>query len=151
MSVEKDARLFICARCQRQVIICRDCDRGNIYCSPQCSKAARRDSLRKANQRYQSTFKGKHKHAERQRRYRLRQRAKLQKIKKVTHQGYLNFTPHDSLSLQSDPQFEAVLNRPKTIVCHFCHRLCSPFLRTGFLHQSSRQAGLSFSSWPQGP
>jgi hypothetical protein len=30
--METDARLFNCARCHRQVVICSRCDRGNLYC-----------------------------------------------------------------------------------------------------------------------
>jgi hypothetical protein len=29
--MESSARLFTCARCRAQVLICRRCDRGNIY------------------------------------------------------------------------------------------------------------------------
>ena len=29
-----DARLFVCARCKRQVLICSRCDRGQEYCVP---------------------------------------------------------------------------------------------------------------------
>ena len=46
-----DARLFLCARCQRQVRICSYCDRGNQYCGPACARAARNESLRSAGAR----------------------------------------------------------------------------------------------------
>jgi len=29
--MQSSARLFNCARCRRQVVICSHCDRGNIY------------------------------------------------------------------------------------------------------------------------
>ena len=32
-----DARLFLCARCRRQVLICSRCDRGQQYCGARCS------------------------------------------------------------------------------------------------------------------
>ena len=32
-----DARLFLCARCQRQVRVCSRCDRGQQYCGARCS------------------------------------------------------------------------------------------------------------------
>ena len=32
-----DARLFLCARCRRQVLICSVCDRGQQYCGARCS------------------------------------------------------------------------------------------------------------------
>jgi len=44
-----DARLFLCARCQHQVVICSRCDRGQWYCAALCSGLARRESLRAAN------------------------------------------------------------------------------------------------------
>ena len=64
-----DARLFLCARCRRQVLICSRCDRGQRYCGARCSGPARRESLRAAGRRYQQTRRGRHCHAERQRRY----------------------------------------------------------------------------------
>jgi len=41
--MQSSARLFNCARCRRQVVICSHCDRGNIYCSKRCSQTARRE------------------------------------------------------------------------------------------------------------
>jgi len=79
--MQGSARLFNCARCRCQVVICSHCDRGNIYCGKRCSEAARRQSQREAGRRYQKTRRGGFAHAERQRRYRQRRRAK------VTHQG----------------------------------------------------------------
>ena len=64
-----DARLFLCARCRRQVLICSRCDRGQQYCGAGCSDLARRESLRAAGRRYQQSRRGRHCHAERQRRY----------------------------------------------------------------------------------
>ncbi len=47
------ARVFTCARCRRQVVICSHCDRGNRYCGPSCAHSARRHAQREAAQRYQ--------------------------------------------------------------------------------------------------
>ena len=83
------ARLFTCASCRRQVVLCRRCDHGNIYCSLSCSFRARRRSVRLAGQRYQDSRRGRHKHAERQRRYRERRRRSAHETpsltQKVTH------------------------------------------------------------------
>jgi len=67
------ARLFLCAKpdCRAQACICRDCDRGHIYCAD-CAPHARRRSLRRAGRRYQASRRGRIKHAERSRRYRCR-------------------------------------------------------------------------------
>ena len=49
-------------------------DRGHRYCSLNCSKMARQQSLRAAGKRYQKTRTGKFKNAERQKRHRERQK-----------------------------------------------------------------------------
>ena len=68
-------RLFNCPQCHRKVVLCPRCDRGNHYCSRECSESARREAQRLAGQRYQDSLPGRRKHAEeRQRRYRTRQR-----------------------------------------------------------------------------
>ena len=81
-----DARLFLCARCQRQVLICSRCDRGQQYCAMGCAGLARGESLRAAGHRYQQTRRGQHCHAERQRRYRTRCREGAS-AEIVTHHG----------------------------------------------------------------
>jgi hypothetical protein len=73
-------RLFLCARCRAQVVLCTRCDRGNVYCGSACSQAMRRASMRAAGRRYQHSRAGRFAHAQRARRYRLRR-------KNVTHQG----------------------------------------------------------------
>lgn len=129
--MENSARLFNCARCHRQVKICRRCDRGNIYCGAQCSQPARSESLSAAGWRYQRSRRGRFKHAERQRRYRSRWR-------KVTHQGSMPSPLDDLLSPES--KVTGTHNGPVPVVraqgmhCYFCKRLCSPFVRVDFLH-----------------
>lgn len=65
-----NCRLFVCARCGKTVLICSHCDHGNRYCGAECSKAARRDSVREAGRRYQKKRNGALGHSRRQRRYR---------------------------------------------------------------------------------
>jgi hypothetical protein len=77
-------RLYNCERCQVQVRICERCDHGNVYCAGGCAKIRRRESLRRAQARYQRSRGGARRHAARQRGWRERQR---QKPKIVTHQG----------------------------------------------------------------
>ena len=74
------ARLFLCAGCHAQALICSCCDRGQIYCAGDCADRARRRSLQCAGQRYQDGPPGRRRHAARQGRYRARD-------KKVTHHG----------------------------------------------------------------
>ena len=57
------ARLYLCALCRTQTFIFSPCDRGNIYCSALCSETSRSTSCKAANQRYQSTLKGRKKNA----------------------------------------------------------------------------------------
>ena len=79
-------RLFLCARCRVQVVLCSRCDRGNLYCGPTCSRAVRQASMREAGCRYQASRAGRFAHAERARRYRARR-------KNVTHQGSARGAP----------------------------------------------------------
>jgi hypothetical protein len=66
------ARLFLCNRCRLQVIICRRCDRGQVYCGPDCALGVRLRNQRDARRRYQATDRGRRMHADRSRRYRAR-------------------------------------------------------------------------------
>ncbi len=78
---EKTYRLYSCGRCAKQVRICRDCDRGNRYCAQECAQIRRRESLQRASERYQQSYRGACKHAARSRAWRQRD------AQKVTHQG----------------------------------------------------------------
>ena len=97
--MESTGRLYLCQRCRLQVIICRRCDRGQIYCSDACSKAARCEALRASSRRYQQSSKGRFKHAERAHRYRQRKN-------KVTHQGSTLPAQGDLLAANSVPDRE---------------------------------------------
>jgi hypothetical protein len=79
----KTYRLYSCRRCAQQVRICRDCDRGNIYCAGECAQICRRESKRRAAKHYQLSQRGASRHAHRQNAWRARQ------AQKVTHQGSL--------------------------------------------------------------
>ena len=92
----RSARLYNCARCHHQVIICSHCDRGQSYCSGTCSIQSRREKQQEANGRYQSTVKGRHFHATRQQQYRQRQK------QKVTYQGSVNLASYDLLLAKPD-------------------------------------------------
>ena len=71
---ETRCRLFLCARCYRQTLVCSHCDRDQIYCGRECALEARRRNQRAARARYQANIRGRETHAERSRRYRARQR-----------------------------------------------------------------------------
>ena len=130
------ARLFNCARCHRQVTICRYCDRGNIYCGGDCANEACKESLRRSSVSYQSSRRGRAANARRQEGFRQRQR------EKVTHQGSTPDTSDDLLLATPDkhPTCHSVEKVPLEagIYCHFCHRACYPFLRNRFLRPLTR-------------
>ena len=136
MPMNPSARMFQCARCHCQVIVCRYCDRGNVYCAGGCADQARSDSLSRAAKRYRSTRRGRHTNAARQVQFRERQR------KKVTHQGS---PPVVSLALlllalnARERDQEDKRDRTETVIyCHFCQRECNPFLRPDFLRPPQR-------------
>lgn len=128
--MEPSARLFLCARCRAQVLVCSRCDRGQRYCSGACSQTMRRQSVRAAGARYQASRRGRACHAARQRCYRARQ-------KKVTHQGSMTPAQGDVLALNPALQKASAPDLPEApqaaIRCHFCGRFCSQFVRRGFL------------------
>ena len=129
------ARLFHCARCHCQVILCRRCDRGHVYCAKGCAYHARRDALRRAGSRYRSTRRGRLKNAARQRRFRARQQ-------KVTHQGSaLVETPAVlpvTLTLPDSGVRNDFDHSADAIYCYRCGGECSPFLRRDFLRSTAR-------------
>ncbi len=131
--MQSSARLFNCARCRCQLVICSHCDRGNIYCGKRCSETARRRSLREANRRYRRTRRGRLAHAERQRRYRQRRR------EKVTHQGSPPDVDDETLPAESRTSArrseEPAAVPGDGIRCDLCGRVCSHFLRQSFLRR----------------
>jgi hypothetical protein len=160
------------------------CDRGQVYCTGDCAKKARRQSMREAGRRYQASQKGRLAHAARQRRYREQKRLMAHQVmtvpaqnaapaaaaaraipfrdhgqclgrrevqrgtkqanwrarrvrtersdmwrrkKKVTHQGFLR--------LPADDFVPADTAATRLSHCHWCGRLCSSFVRNGFLRR----------------
>jgi hypothetical protein len=134
--MDATGRLFLCARCRVQVIICRRCDRGQRYCRD-CAKEARRTSGREAGRRYQQTRQGRFAHAERARRHRARR-------KNVTHQGSLAPVFNAVLLLQRigssppamQPRHDSM---PAPFLCHCCVQALPPFVRTGPLRRRGSQ------------
>lgn len=97
------ARLFLCTHCRQQVIICRRCDRGQIYCGPNCALEVRRRNQREARRRYQATDRGRRMHADRSRTHRARGR-------RVTDQG-----PTSSRQPETPRAAAMAAQRPATI------------------------------------
>jgi hypothetical protein len=74
--MDAPGRMFLCARCRVQVVLCSHCDRGNRYCGRQCWRLAREAARRESARRYQRSWRGRLAHAERSRRWRQRRRAR---------------------------------------------------------------------------
>lgn len=129
--MELTPRLFLCALCYEQVVICTHCDRGNIYCGFSCSFTARKNSLREAGIRYQRSIRGRLNHALRQRHYMQR----LRDFKnKLTHQGSRETTSDGLLPSVKNKTIKTdkrQINGP--ITCCLCHTRVSPLLRSRFL------------------
>lgn len=128
--MEPSGRHYLCARCRTAVLICSHCDRGHRYCAGDCAQLARTQSLKAAGQRYQTSLPGRHKHAERQRRYRAKQQ-------EVTHQGSPLPTPTDLLP--AIPTLREEIASPLPWHCHFCGQLQVQFVRHGFLRRRIRR------------
>ena len=121
-------RLYNCERCGVQVWICQRCDHGNVYCAGECAQIRRRESLKRAQRRYQRSRRGARRHAARQRRWRERQR---QKHYKVTHHGsplavtqcivavspVMQSQPADATPCEPAPRPKS---RPPLDACAFC-------------------------------
>lgn len=134
--MKPSARLYHCARCHCQVVICHHCDRGNVYCGDGCAKSARMDTQRRARTKYQSSRAGRMVNALRQRRYRARQR------QKVTQQGSSLCRLNDVLPLKKNNVYKrkqpaGIVNKP-VLRCHFCQCKCDVFLRLDFLRAPLR-------------
>jgi hypothetical protein len=126
------SRLYQCCRCHAQVIVCRQCDRGQRYCTGGCSEAARKESLKRAREKYQATRPGRFNNAARQQRYRERQQHK------VTHHRSLAIMRRDVLQTLPDALKRADMSVEPgaTVRCHHCGAVCDPFLRSDFLRSS---------------
>ena len=72
VSLDRPARLFLCAGCRVQVVLCTPCDRGNRYCSRTCWRQTHDLARREAACRYQRSRGGSVRHAARSHRWRQR-------------------------------------------------------------------------------
>lgn len=156
--MDRAGRLFLCARCRDQVLLCSHCDRGQQYCSRACSILSRRERRRETAQRYQRSRSGRLKHAARtaswrERRRSMRQGAAAVDINKVTHQGCSNEHADASLlacdtpsagepAIVADSTNDTALASVGTVqiaalACRRCTQLLLPHVRQGYLRASS--------------
>jgi len=133
-------RLYLCLHCRQQVLVCRRCDRGQVYCGYDCSQEVRRSRQRGARSRYQASERGRQLHAERSRRYRARGRSEH----RVTDQGQ-NLAPKPAqqpeparaIAPKADPS--AINTRRRLSICNHCGRPVSDFLRLDPVRRPSRR------------
>lgn len=117
----RSARLFLCARCRKQVLLCSHCDHGQRYCSRACSSASRRGQRRQSSQRYQRSARGRLKHAARSADWRRRCRARhpsgaLGAANKVTHQGCLDAPAQAPLRVCNIPSVSLYADEPIVVI-----------------------------------
>ncbi len=100
-----------CRRCDRVIAVCRECWRGQAYCSSSCSAEGRRLSLLAAGARRRQAEDARVRARLRQQRCRARRRAlRGQKMPVVTHQ-----------STKKLPDPVSASPRPRRLVaCSFC-------------------------------
>lgn len=127
--MEPPARRYLCACCHTPVLLCSRCDHGNRYCKD-CAPVQRTCCVRAAGQRYQASRRGRHAHAQRQRRWRA-------KHSKVTHQG----SPPPELTALLPPEVTAIEvdAQQQPWQCHFCGLDCVEFVRIDFLRHRIRR------------
>jgi hypothetical protein len=126
------SRLFLCNHCRRQVVICRRCDRGQVYCGPDCSLGVRRRNQRDARRRYQATDQGRRMHAERSRKYRARGR-------RVTDQGLiLSREPKTARAAVMAAQPPVLIAARRVTVCNRCGRPVSDRVRLAPIRRPRR-------------
>ena len=158
----RSARLFLCARCRDQVLLCSHCDHGQQYCSRTCSGIRRRERRRETARHYQSSVRGRLKHAARSASWRSRQRRSVRadapqdQANKVTHQGcadggvpgpLIGCDPPSASAVNIDiaPLVESAPTGNGTISfaplrCRRCAQLVLPHVRLRYLrHGSARQ------------
>jgi hypothetical protein len=132
--------MFLCASCRVQVVLCRRCDRGQIYCGRACAAAARRAAQRAAGRRYQQSRPGRFAHAARARRYRARSKI-------VTHQGSATLVGGDLLPAKAVVPVSKIYVEPAdasaSAICTRCSARCAAAVRLGFVRHQRRAPGQS--------
>jgi len=133
---ETSCRMLRCARCRSQVLICRRCDRGQIYCIETCAQEARRDRQKEARQRCQATPRGRAMHADRNRHYRARRQRVTDHGLSMAHQVGLS----PGLVVETAPSSGMSSEHRR---CHHCGHPASAYLRLSALrgrHRGKRRA-----------
>jgi hypothetical protein len=138
--VQETIRRFLCAGCRVVAYLCTACDRGQRYCSDGCTRGSRRRSQRESDRRYQSSERGRLKHAERARRYRQRCRSVTEQSSVVSLEQDVRSTSAASevstpssaegtaTTLASESSTDEIAHF-RQVNCHFCRRWCDQWIR----------------------
>jgi hypothetical protein len=137
------ARFFLCARCRVQVLVCRQCGRGQQYCGRECAGQARRERRREAAQRYQRSSRGRQLHAERSRRWRARQQAAAVPVTGAVLNEDAGIVTHQGCSARqidgpaSTAMATAAAAPPRRLQwrCNRCRQALTPCVRQTFLRR----------------
>lgn len=144
--MKRTARLFQCALCHTQSIVCSCCDRGQIYCGIFCVITARKKAMKLAGVCYQNTFNGKQKHAARQSCYRERQK------KIVTHQGSPSIPQNVPINpLENKANKTETGQKPLALTCGFCGKPVSAWVRNDFVRRRGAHTSFRSKVFPQAP
>ena len=141
--MELSARLYNCVGCHALVIICSHCDRNNIYCGSTCWRSCSYSIMLFGVSAIPKNSRGRHKHAERQQRYRERQK------NKVTHHTSPVLPPRVVLPPEPNERILESVNDYRH--CHFCSKPVSLFLRRGYLRHAKKNSSPRSPSWPLAP
>ena len=148
-------RRFLCAGCRTETFICVPCDRGQQYCAGDCARAARRRKRSEANRRYQCTFNGRLKSAERSQRYRDRQRGYHDRQRVTDHgsppdcsRGVVDASATNAVAETSSNGMSSPIASPESgvakggaVQCSFCGSWCPRWIRHGPLRRRSPRSG----------
>ena len=150
------ARRYHCARCHQPVIICRHCDRGNIYCFDGCAKKANNERCQRNAKRYRRSAKGRRSNAARQRRNRLRKALEQlnREASKQRHEKPIAPCPESSITACDqpivthrgsvvEPRGASLTFKPQqqhVVYCNACQRVCSEAMRIDFLRTSRHRS-----------
>jgi hypothetical protein len=138
------ARLFLCNHCRQQVIICRRCDRGQLYCSPDCALEVRRRNQHDARRRYQATDRGRRMHADRSRKYRARG-------SRVTDQGpTFSPQPETARAAAMATQPPVMIAARRITACDLCGNPVSDMVRLSPIRRPRRRPMIDRSIRPAG-
>jgi hypothetical protein len=135
---QETIRRFLCACCGAAAFICTTCDRGQRYCSVGCACSARRQAQRGSDRRYQSSWRGSLKHAERARRYRQRQRGVTEHssvaspacdVRSTSATSDVPESAEEAATTLADGSTTDKIKHSQRLQCHYCHRWCDPRVR----------------------